>query len=561
MYACAKFVSTPSLIRAGSRALYRPLSAALGTDARKAETASLLAPQSSVASQQQMAVRAFQTSAVSRDIDTAAKFIGAGAATVGVAGSGAGIGTVFGSLIIGYARNPSLKQQLFSYAILGFALSEAMGLFCLMVAFLILFAIERRGANKNQVTKRRRKERPSCQPVLDNFDQQYSQELGDLWPPARAVLLDPHSWQYGVMLNRFSAVTGITQILQSQGFYTLLPQNSVSPLLCNDFSTISNSKHQAGKDSPFPPEYISKFRPNDFPLQPDSSSHVLPQDLKSEPSLSLPRSTLQCYIHPYPLHFPSQAHRPGQLKQYYLLNAASLLPVLALNVTDGEKVLDLCSAPGGKALAIMQCATPALLCCNEPDPHRRDWLSKTLESFLPPSLTSRVTVSAQDGCSFGQSETGEYDKVLVDAPCSNDRSWLYSSSSQQGEQRLKDRARLPALQAQLLRSALTAVRPGGVVVYSTCTLSSSENYAVVDSVVNDCPEAEPEDLWEEIAVPLSKYFTFSHAHPDLDTPQKPSLRPLNGSSSSNPRRLGILVVPQPGRTWGPMFLSRIRRRK
>merc|ERR1712209_329592 len=47
----------------------------------------------------------------------------------------------FGSLIIGYARNPSLKQQLFSYAILGFALSEAMGLFCLMVAFLILFAL------------------------------------------------------------------------------------------------------------------------------------------------------------------------------------------------------------------------------------------------------------------------------------------------------------------------------------------------------------------------------------------------------------------------------------
>ena len=88
-----------------------------------------------------VSIRNFQTTSVQRDIDTAAKFIGAGAATVGVAGSGAGIGTVFGSLIIGYARNPSLKQQLFSYAILGFALSEAMGLFCLMVAFLILFAL------------------------------------------------------------------------------------------------------------------------------------------------------------------------------------------------------------------------------------------------------------------------------------------------------------------------------------------------------------------------------------------------------------------------------------
>lgn len=55
-------------------------------------------------SQSAVLTRSFQTSAVSRDIDTAAKFIGAGAATVGVAGSGAGIGTVFGSLIIGYAR-------------------------------------------------------------------------------------------------------------------------------------------------------------------------------------------------------------------------------------------------------------------------------------------------------------------------------------------------------------------------------------------------------------------------------------------------------------------------
>lgn len=82
----------------------------------------------------------FHTSVVRRDIDQAAKYIGAGAATIGVAGSGAGIGSVFGNLVMGYARNPGLKQQLFSYAILGFALSEAMGLFCLMMAFLILYA-------------------------------------------------------------------------------------------------------------------------------------------------------------------------------------------------------------------------------------------------------------------------------------------------------------------------------------------------------------------------------------------------------------------------------------
>ncbi|CAF1295263.1 unnamed protein product [Adineta steineri] len=84
--------------------------------------------------------RSMTTTPIRRDIDSAAKYIGAGAATVGVAGAGAGIGTVFGSLVVAYARNPSLKQQLFSYAILGFALSEAMGLFCLMMAFMLLFA-------------------------------------------------------------------------------------------------------------------------------------------------------------------------------------------------------------------------------------------------------------------------------------------------------------------------------------------------------------------------------------------------------------------------------------
>ncbi|XP_025257621.1 ATP synthase F(0) complex subunit C2, mitochondrial isoform X1 [Theropithecus gelada] len=141
MFACSKFVSTPSLVKSTSQLLSRPLSAVVlkRPEILTDESLSSLAvsrPLTSLVSS-----RSFQTSAISRDVDTAAKFIGAGAATVGVAGSGAGIGTVFGSLIIGYARNPSLKQQLFSYAILGFALSEAMGLFCLMMAFLILFAM------------------------------------------------------------------------------------------------------------------------------------------------------------------------------------------------------------------------------------------------------------------------------------------------------------------------------------------------------------------------------------------------------------------------------------
>jgi len=67
------------------------------------------------------------------------KLIGAGLATIGLAGAGAGIGTVFAALINAMARNPSLQKQLFAYAILGFALTEAIALFASMTAFLILF--------------------------------------------------------------------------------------------------------------------------------------------------------------------------------------------------------------------------------------------------------------------------------------------------------------------------------------------------------------------------------------------------------------------------------------
>lgn len=68
-----------------------------------------------------------------------AKILGTGIATTGLIGAGVGIGTVFGALILGVARNPSMKGQLFSYAILGFAFSEATGLFALMMAFLLLY--------------------------------------------------------------------------------------------------------------------------------------------------------------------------------------------------------------------------------------------------------------------------------------------------------------------------------------------------------------------------------------------------------------------------------------
>lgn len=165
----------------------------------------------------------------------------------------------------------------------------------------------------------------------------------------RAVLLDPTSWQYGVLLNRFSGLSDVTQILRSQGFSTLQPPPEVSALTIDVSSPPSSNSLPAREEPP-----------------------------RSHPP---PCPPLQCYIHPQPVRFPSQPHRPGQLKQYYLLNAASLLPVLALRLRDGERVLDLCSAPGGKALAIMQCATPG-----SSTPYTYTHTHTLPHSFFPPVL-------------------------------------------------------------------------------------------------------------------------------------------------------------------------------
>ncbi|OPJ74373.1 ubiquitin-conjugating enzyme E2 Z [Patagioenas fasciata monilis] len=198
MQAPLALLSSPALFRCCSRALARPVSVSVFSrpEAQTVQPAGV--------SHAQLSRRAFQTSAVSRDIDTAAKFIGAGAATVGVAGSGAGIGTVFGSLIIGYARNPSLKQQLFSYAILGFALSEAMGLFCLMVAFLILFAIGDWDS-----------ERPSAACLL-----RIKRDIMSIYkepPPGMFVVPDPHD-----MTKIHALITGPFDTPYEGGFFLFL---------------------------------------------------------------------------------------------------------------------------------------------------------------------------------------------------------------------------------------------------------------------------------------------------------------------------------------------------
>jgi len=67
------------------------------------------------------------------------KMIGSGVATIALAGVGNGIGIIFGNLLTSVSRNPSIAKQLFNYAILGFAFTEAIALFTMMIVFLIMF--------------------------------------------------------------------------------------------------------------------------------------------------------------------------------------------------------------------------------------------------------------------------------------------------------------------------------------------------------------------------------------------------------------------------------------
>lgn len=154
----------------------------------------------------------------------------------------------------------------------------------------------------------------------------------------------------------------------------------------------------------------------------------------------------------------------------------------------GERWLDLCAGPGGKAalLAALAAQRGATLVANEVAPHRARLVAGALAA-MPDGVVEEVRTG--DGREVGADEPGAYDRVLVDAPCTG-LGALRRRPESRWRRTPSDLAALTALQRELLASALDAVRPGGVVAYVTCSPHLAETQLVVSDVLKKRADVE-----------------------------------------------------------------------
>jgi 16S rRNA C967 or C1407 C5-methylase (RsmB/RsmF family) len=166
---------------------------------------------------------------------------------------------------------------------------------------------------------------------------------------------------------------------------------------------------------------------------------------------------------------------------------------------------------------------------NEFSRERRARLKAVLYDHLPAEVVSdRCQVTGHDGQRWGLFEQKSYDAVLVDAPCSGERH-LLKTPRELGQWKLSRSKILQVRQHALLCAALEAVKPGGVVVYSTCSLSSVEN----DGVIAKLQKSRAERF---------------------------ELLPLVGEANSvgEPTEFGRIFLPDRGAGMGPMYVARLR---
>ncbi|XP_037259696.1 5-methylcytosine rRNA methyltransferase NSUN4 isoform X2 [Falco rusticolus] len=232
---------------------------------------------------------------------------------------------------------------------------------------------------------------PATRLALHHFDTTYSLQLRDLWPSVRASLLCEQ--KYGALLNNFSSVDHVTQELELLNATDFISQaHKEAQQLQQGAAT-----KEGGRGENRSQEGSARGRTV-------MQAEAMTEAETSPPLRASISSNIKCYTFPRGDITRFRPARPDVLGllDYYLMDAASLLPVLALNVQPDDSVLDLCAAPGGKTLALLQTGVCGHLAANDISISRTKRLYQVLQSYVPKEIREAVSVTSCDGRDWEQ---------------------------------------------------------------------------------------------------------------------------------------------------------------
>ena len=219
----------------------------------------------------------------------------------------------------------------------------------------------------------------------------------------------------------------------------------------------------------------------------------------------------------------TSAYREGRLRmQDEGSQLVAELAAIAIG-RSGERILDACAAPGGKTLILAERNPQACILACESSEQRCEQLRRRLAPF-----SDRVECRLADAAMLA--EDAAFDLVLADVPCSGTGT-LGRNPEIRHRLRLEDLPRQAERQRAILSSALRAVKPGGRVVYSTCSLEPEENEQVIAAVLNAMPNARQVSLHESIDALIGRSFLNATATERLnsDLTNEGALRLLPGT--------------------------------
>jgi len=223
------------------------------------------------------------------------------------------------------------------------------------------------------------------------------------------------------------------------------------------------------------------------------------------------------YTDGYTLETPLESIRDSELVasgKVYIQNAASWLPVLALDPQKGEDILDVCAAPGGKTSHIAAAtANQARIVANDNSRSRLMKLRATMER-----LNASAEYTLYDATTLAAKMNGRlFDKILLDAPCSGEGMMRLDRDADFDTWSAAHIKRLQQLQKRLITQAWQLLRVGGTLVYSTCTMAPEENEAVIDYLLRNRDDAIVQQLSISLAnrVPAVREWNGRHFDPAL----------------------------------------------